>query len=392
MKRKLTLIFSLLWLVNITAKADIVIDGNFSDWDAIPYAHTNAEGTGGSLLALKTYGTETHLYFLVEGTTAMTFNTLRMYLDTDNNPATGYDNSWQYGAGAGADYMLNGNAPWWGDLFQHSGNPADDWGGFTSIENLGTNPAVHTRSAVVEVGGKNFIEFSITKSYLGTLGAFINVAILDNDPENTGTLPAIDPDASVAKYLKINTTGNTTLPVSLASFTGASTKNAVKLNWSTYSEHNNSRFELYKSADGVSFNKIATINGAGNSNSRLFYSYTDYSLSSGSVYYELKQVDLNGAVTSLGVVEVKSKFQKTQFNVHKVPGQDILELNVYTNGNSASRFLLSDINGKILTNSTVRLVPGNQVIRLPLSAKSGIYVATLNTTEGLFSHKIVIAE
>ncbi|MFD1629775.1 T9SS type A sorting domain-containing protein [Pseudopedobacter beijingensis] len=390
MKRKLTLIFSLLGLCfTISVKAQIItIDGNFSDWDAVPYAHINAEGTGGRLEALKTFGTATHLYFMVEGTTEMDFGTLLVHLDTDNNPATGYNNSWQYGAGAGSDYKIEGNAPWWGSLAQHSGNPADDWDGFTEIQPL-TNADVHARSAVVESGEKKYFEFSITKSYLGTLGTVINVVIYDTTNPVTGSVPATGENA---KYLQINTTGITTLPVTLASFSATFAENGIILNWSTYSEQNNSHFELYKSVDGVSFDKIVTVDGAVNSNSQLFYNYTDHGISSGSVYYKLKQVDLNGTGTPLGVVEVKSKLKKAQFSVYKISGQNALELSVYADKNKASKFVLSDINGKVLADSDVQLVSGNQVIRVPLSAKPGIYVATLSTTEGLLTQKISIAE
>lgn len=398
MKTKFTFIYCLLWLTSFTiVKAQtITIDGTFSDWDAVPYAHTNTTGTGGRLIALKTFGTATHLYFMVEGTTDMDFGTLLAHLDTDNNPATGYNNSWQYGAGAGSDYRLEGNAPWWGGLYQHSGNPADDWAGFTQIESLGTSPnpsPVHSRSSVVETGGKKYFEFSITKSYLGTLGAFINIAIYDTTNPSTGAIPAIDdPDPTVAKYLQIPTIGGSTLPVTLASFKASATTNAVQLSWSTHSEQNNSHFELYKSLDGSKFEKIATIKGAGNSNSQLFYNYTDYSLSGESVYYQLKQIDLNGDVASLGIVEVKSKLKKTQFSVYKVPGQDILEIKVHTDKNGSSRFLLSDVSGKVLTNKTIQLVAGSQIIRVSLSTKSGIYIAALNTSEGLLSQKILIAQ
>lgn len=393
MKQKFTLIFSLLCLTNLAlSKAEgIVIDGSFSDWDNIQYAHNNASGTGGTLLAVKTFGTATDLYFLVEGTTAMTLGTLQMYLDTDNNPATGYNNSWQYGAGAGADFRLEGNAPWWGGLYQHSGNPADDWAGFTQVEDISTNASLHSRSAVVEIGGKNFIEFSIAKTYLGTLGEFINIAILEQ-PSESGTLPAINPDASTAKYLQIPVLGEKTLPVSFAFFKAIADESRIKLNWSTYSEHNNSYFELYKSTDGVLFDKTATIKGEINSNSQLYYSYTDFSVSSGSIYYQLKQVDLNGTVTPLGTVEVKSKLKKSQFNVYKVPGQDALEISVYAGKNITSQFRFSDINGRLITDRIIQLSPGNQVIPLSSSAKSGIYVATLSSTEGVISQKVLITQ
>lgn len=390
MKKNFTFFTGLLiTFFSLSSKADIIIDGNFADWNSIPYSHQNAAGTGGTLLALKTFGSATHIYFLVEGTVGMTFNTLQMYFDTDNNPATGYNNSWQYGAGAGADYRLEGNAPWWGGLYQHSGNPADDWAGFTEVSDI----SIHTKSPISLIGEKTLVEFSITKASLGTLGtlgAFINIAMLDNDPPTSGTLPAIDPDASTAKYLQINTTGNTTLPITLASFTALSTADAVKLNWSTYSEQNNSHFEIYRSTNGTVFEKIATVKGANNSPVQQYYSYTDFNPFAGLSYYELKQVDNDGKVTSLGIKDAKQKLTTSELSVVKLSGQDLIQLSVYSENSTQTQFQLSDINGKILLKSQVNLVSGLQKITLPFASKPGVAIATIKTSSKLLSQKILI--
>jgi hypothetical protein len=378
---------------------NIAIDGNFADWNDVPYTHQNAEGTGGRLLALKTFGDATHLYFMIEGTEAMEMGTLFMYLDTDNNAATGYNNSWQYGSGAGADYKLEGNTPWWGTLSHHSGNP-DVWDDFVQVEPL-TNTNVHSRSGVIESGGKKYFEFSITKSFLGTLGSVINIAIFDTTNPSTGSLPAapfnsrpgIDsPEdialAAVARYLQINITGTTTLPVSLASFTASSIANIVKLNWSTYSEQNNSHFEVFKSVDGLVFERITTVSGSNNSNEQRFYSFTDFNPTAGISYYELKQVDFDGKVTSLGVKDVSKNLQTSEFSLTRV-SDHVVQISVYSEKPIQTQFQVANINGRIINKTPISLVAGHQKINIPLSLTPGVGVASIRTSSKLLSQKIL---
>ncbi|RZL99582.1 MAG: PKD domain-containing protein, partial [Pedobacter sp.] len=86
---------------------NIRIDGDFSDWQYVGYTHENTGGNGGTLLAVKTFASSDMLNFYIEGTPAMNIALFDMYIDSDNNPATGFS-TFLYPAGSGADYLAEG--------------------------------------------------------------------------------------------------------------------------------------------------------------------------------------------------------------------------------------------------------------------------------------------
>lgn len=71
----------------------------------------------------------------------------------------------------------------------------------------------------------------------------------------------------------------------------------VRCDWSTASEINNDYFSVEKSNDGIFFNQIGTIKGAGTSATTQNYSFYDYEPFSPVSYYRLKQVDYDGQFT-----------------------------------------------------------------------------------------------
>lgn len=87
---------------------------------------------------------------------------------------------------------------------------------------------------------------------------------------------------------------NAPLPVSLVSFEAKrETPEKVALYWRTASEHQNAGFEVEQSPDGLNFEKIAFVEGAGNSSE-----LNNYQLlvnNSKSAYYRLRQVDFDGS-------------------------------------------------------------------------------------------------
>jgi hypothetical protein len=85
------------------------------------------------------------------------------------------------------------------------------------------------------------------------------------------------------------------LPVELTSFQGYESNGKVNLEWSTATEENNDYYSIEKSQDGVNYELIATMPGAGNSTSVLEYTYIDSNPLLGRSYYRLKQTDFDGA-------------------------------------------------------------------------------------------------
>jgi hypothetical protein len=68
----------------------------------------------------------------------------------------------------------------------------------------------------------------------------------------------------------------------------------VILNWSTASERDNDYFTIERTIDGINFEKIGELKGAGTSSSRNDYQFADNNPIKGISYYRLSQTDYNG--------------------------------------------------------------------------------------------------
>ena len=88
---------------------------------------------------------------------------------------------------------------------------------------------------------------------------------------------------------------NGALPISLLSFTATPRDGNTDLIWATATETQNAYFAVERSADGVHFDEITQVPGAGNSAATKNYAYTDRSPINGPNYYRLRQVDFDGA-------------------------------------------------------------------------------------------------
>lgn len=109
------------------------------------------------------------------------------------------------------------------------------------------------------------------------------------------------------------------LPVELSYFEAIPNQNtqSVAVEWITISEKDNAFFALERSVNGLEFDKIATIEGIGNSFERQEYSYLDETPNKGINYYRLRQVDEDGTSNYSQVLSVE--LQSTEISVFPNP-------------------------------------------------------------------------
>ncbi|MGE5365165.1 MAG: T9SS type A sorting domain-containing protein [Bacteroidota bacterium] len=108
-----------------------------------------------------------------------------------------------------------------------------------------------------------------------------------------------------------------TLPVELSSFTGELKGSSVSLKWNTATEVNNHGFEIERQiAENSGWEKIGFVEGHGNSNSPLNYSFVDAGAPKGKLSYRLKQIDTDGKYEYSKTVEIANtvveKFELAQ--------------------------------------------------------------------------------
>lgn len=117
------------------------------------------------------------------------------------------------------------------------------------------------------------------------------------------------------------------LPITMGSFEADVRDNSVDLAWTTLSESNNSYFSIERSDDLSNWNSIGEVDGAGNSQLELAYSYTDSAPLNGTSYYRIRQTDFNGASTHSTTLSVEmNSIDRLSIQVHPNPTTDHLTL------------------------------------------------------------------
>jgi hypothetical protein len=146
----------------------IVVDGNASEWSAIPTIATN--GTGG-LTSLKVANSASNLYILAQGTSIST--NYQIFIDTDNNTSGSNEYTGSSWSSTGFNFMVEN-----GTLFQYTGT--------------GTGWTWTSLGSVTAVKNTTVLEASVPRSSLGTLAATIRVAVgsINSSWATVGYVPA----------------------------------------------------------------------------------------------------------------------------------------------------------------------------------------------------------
>jgi len=95
------------------------------------------------------------------------------------------------------------------------------------------------------------------------------------------------------------------MPVELISFEGKAIENGNMLKWITGSEIENDYFTVYKSINGVDFEKIKVLEGNGTANSTNQYQFLDRNTTQSLQYYKLTQTDYDGTEHEEGILSIE---------------------------------------------------------------------------------------
>lgn len=209
---------------------------------------------------------------------------------------------------------------------------------------------------------------------------------------NTSTDRVNNAVISSADFFKdwILVDNSTPLPVTLLNFEVDCENGFTVLNWSTASEINNDYFVIEKSTDAINFSPIATVQGNGNSNTVLSYTYTDETPNYATTYYRLKQVDFDGKFEYFNVV-VSTCTADEDFNVNQLLLNDnVFGFTINTSSSEKLTVYLYDYRGRIISQETIVVNKGNNPISLSKPHLSdGIYMLNIVGEKNHFSTKVL---
>ncbi len=197
-----------------------------------------------------------------------------------------------------------------------------------------------------------------------------------------------------SKFTFGNGTGGTNpLPIELVSFTATPDKDQVNIDWATMSESNNDYFTVEKSKNGMEFEELARVAGAGNSTFKRDYTTVDKNPSLGFNYYRLKQTDYNGVFTYSKMVMVN--FGNADLALVVYPNPVISnEINVNVTGieGESVNVMMRDVLGKVYYNKTTMLGTGANQLHIDRdnTMPAGVYFIIATSNNKMFSQRIVM--
>ncbi len=173
---------------------------------------------------------------------------------------------------------------------------------------------------------------------------------------------------------------NILLPLDLIAFNGALQSDlSALLKWKTENEINTAGFELERSIDGNSFNKITFLKAKGNGNSISAYDYTDNDAAdqqSTILYYRLKILDINGLYKYSDIVKISLPVAKAVISIAPNPVFSVLKGNILSPvaGNVVLRIF--DNAGRIILQTSLFVKKGDNSLNENINqlASGGYYL------------------
>jgi hypothetical protein len=148
------------------------------------------------------------------------------------------------------------------------------------------------------------------------------------------------------------------LPVTFSSFTAQKQNKTVTLQWTTEQEVNSSYFIIERSADGRTWQSIASIAAAGNSsNHREYVAYDNLPLN-GNGYYRIKQVDKDGKL-QVSVVRPVNFNATYSITVAPNPAKDFIAVTMDRINNDASTIQFFTASGNLIYTEKTNLTKFN---------------------------------
>jgi hypothetical protein len=215
-------------------------------------------------------------------------------------------------------------------------------------------------------------------------------------PAGTSTLRFIG--SANGDYLKIDyvcltETPAVSFPVEWLEFSVKAIEGDAELTWVTASELNASHFEVERSADRLTYERIGAVAASGNSQSINEYRFTDNQLAAAGMstaYYRLRQVDFDGSYDWSNTLEL-SLTPSTSFLLRAYPNPVTDRLVVSLSGEASVKELrILHITGQEIYRVEARAGSGNTSYTIETAHwPAGSYLVLLTSENGTQSQPII---
>jgi hypothetical protein len=245
------------------------------------------------------------------------------------------------------------------------------------------NGIVFTVNRVV-ITGTNYIRFSRNGTTMTTAQAEMLLDALMY--ANTATPPSL---SYRELFIGVRETSFTTplasfiineiciLPMEWIDFQVKSTANSnqLQLNWKIVENRVHKGYFIEYSYNGNTWEDLGYVNGNGRTDGEASYSYTMGKVFSGTVFFRVKQLEMNGSA-NYSIVKKVNLNSAIDLKVWPNPATDIIQINT---GNKTGKASIIDASGRII--KSIALSAGINRISVN-DMNRGLYMVTFNSSQG----------
>lgn len=227
--------------------------------------------------------------------------------------------------------------------------------------------------------------------FLNTTDAALGLYRRDNNSDGAWTLAKLSSSISPfsVSFINVDTfgqftiasNGTSSLPVSLISFDAKAGDDVVNVNWATANEIGSSHFEVERAyAGSENFEVLGSVKAAGKTSKTVHYAWVDKTADLGqTIYYRLKQVDIDGRYKYSPVVAVEPQLGNDVLAVYPNPASNEgLNIAFASNKAEVAVITITDIAGKTVVVESVQAVVGQNRVKVPTSSMdSGVYFVSV---------------
>ncbi|MBI2271148.1 MAG: T9SS type A sorting domain-containing protein [Bacteroidetes bacterium] len=177
------------------------------------------------------------------------------------------------------------------------------------------------------------------------------------------------------------------LPIELIIFEAKPNNKSVDLHWETATEINNDYFTIERSVDGVHFEELMKVKGAGNSSTSLNYYTEDNNPVNGLSYYRLKQTDYDGKSQYSGIVNIEFIGDAIIIETYYDSG-----INIMLSGlkDEKGEIIINDMLGEKYYSKVIVVSNAATLIKINESLPAAAYIVTFITDKKMYSKKIIV--
>lgn len=184
------------------------------------------------------------------------------------------------------------------------------------------------------------------------------------------------------------------LPIELTSFEATCAANGrVLIEWVTASETNNKEFVVERSEEGVFWETILTMDGAGNSSTERKYSAYDESPGEGLMYYRISQTDFDGTKEVFTPVVSDCDGVGFEFLAAFAEADDNnIQLLISSGDDKVIDIEVYNMNGRLVTSSRSENVQsGMTYLSLDRGSMTpGMYIVRVQNQDKFLTRKVVL--